>query len=149
MFRTVAFAAFPPFPVGDRIYETGSFSLGFSEEVPGWKAGGKWETRSRFLFFLIVILRIRHWLLTSILWTDTRRTEKLAFDLLSNRSWFSLTTINGVITIIHQSAIRVDLQLDVEGRTDNICSRFHIVPVLPVFLNAMSFIAPACTQKAT
>lgn len=38
MFRSVAFAAFPPFLVGDRIYETGGFSLEISEQAAGMES---------------------------------------------------------------------------------------------------------------
>lgn len=124
---------FPPFLVGDQRFMRLEVSLWrFLNKQPGWKASGKWEMRSDFLFFLIVISWMRHQFRTTVLWTDSGHTRNLAFDLLSNRNWFSLTTVNGVIAVIHQSAIRVDLQLDVEGSTDNICSRSRIVPVLPL-----------------
>lgn len=62
------------------------------------------------------------------------------------------TTIKGVITIVHHSGHQLEAFIsvflsDVKVKTDNICSRFHIVPDPSFFLGSLSFLALPVLQN--
>lgn len=68
------------------------------------------------------------------------------------RLFYCLTTIKGVITTVHHSSHRVEAFMslflfDVKVKTDNICSRFHIVPDLLLLFRHAAIYCSACASK--